>query len=116
MSTRYRDWACRRISDLVGEEVSAARRWFGRGAPVMLALALLPAGGRDTPPPSIVWKGIDCGPGPIAPMTPRLGSGIGPEPRDRFTVPARPDEPAPPRPAPPACRAPEGPRETAPEP
>lgn len=116
MSVRYRRWAGRRISDLVGDWISAARRWFERGAAVTLALALLPSDGRDTAPPSIVWKGIDCGPGPIAPMRPRLGSGLGPEPRDRFTVPPRSDEPAPPRPEPPACRPPDAPRETAPEP
>jgi hypothetical protein len=117
MLVRHRRWARRRISDLVGDPISGARRWFARGAPVALALALLPPGGRDTAPPTIVWKGIDCGPGPIAPMAPRLGSGVGPEPpRDGFTIREGPDEPAPPRPAPPACRPPDGSRETAPRP
>ncbi|MFT3771340.1 MAG: hypothetical protein QM820_38480 [Minicystis sp.] len=73
-----------------------------------------PSRPASAPAPEIVWKGIDCGPGPIAPAGPRLGSGLGPEGGDAWTVPKPPDKETPTPAAPPVCRPPEGSPRTTP--
>jgi hypothetical protein len=89
------------------------RWWLSDSLLVIALLACSPGGGGGEP--AIVWKGVICGPGPIAP-TPGLGSGLGPVTSDPLTVRSRPREPAPPRPAPPACGPLPDSRETVPRP
>jgi hypothetical protein len=76
------------------------------GGVLALALGALFMQIQAGPEPSIVWKGIDCGPGPIVREGPRLGSGVSPQPsRDPWSVP-RPvpgNGPEQPTPSPPGC-------------
>ncbi len=56
------------------------------------------SGGSAGPEPNIVWKGINCGPGPIVREGPQFGSGLFPAPRTPSSVPrtdAFPDFPSP---------------------